>query len=208
MQSAYSLTMPESPEKRRRGDKRERTRAALIAATWAVIDEKGLSAASLEEIARRAGMTRGAIYSNFPSRADLLMAAAGVRGLAINRDFSEPGTLRQQLRRFAEGLIEVLPDARGTQRWHAEFMVHIAADPELRTRIAEGFGGLFDEMAAQFRRHHGDALAIDPHSLALAVQSMAMGFVYQAILSPTAVPARAVLEAYDALAAGAAPTET
>jgi AcrR family transcriptional regulator len=199
--------MPDSPEKLRRGDKRERTRAALIEATWAVIDEKGLSGASLEEIARRAGMTRGAIYSNFPSRADLLMAAAGVRGLKINRDFSAPGTLRQQLRRFAEGLIEVLPDARGTQRWHAEFMVHIAADPELRTRIAEGFGGLFDDMAEQFRRHHGDGLAIDPHSLALAVQSMAMGFVYQAILSPVAVPAKAVLEAYDALAAGAAPAE-
>jgi hypothetical protein len=30
-----------------------------------------------------------------------------------------------------------------------------------------------------------------------------MGFVYQAILSPEAVPASAVLEAYDALAAGA-----
>ncbi|HEY0436696.1 MAG TPA: helix-turn-helix domain-containing protein, partial [Phenylobacterium sp.] len=163
----------------RRGDKRERTRAALIEATWAVIDETGFSGASLEAIARRAGMTRGAIYSNFPSRADLLLAAAGVRGLKINRDFSGPGTLREQLRRFAEGLIEALPDARGTQRWHAEFMVHIAADPALRSHIAQGFGGLFDEMAAQFKAQHGEALSLDPHSLALAVQSMAMGFVYQ-----------------------------
>lgn len=203
MQTAYYAAMADLPDTRRRGDKRERTRAALIEATWAVIDEQGFSGASLEAIARRAGMTRGAIYSNFPSRADLLLAAAGVRGLKISRDFSGPGTLRQQLRRFAEGLIEALPSARGTQRWHAEFMVHIAADPALRTHIAEGFGGLFDDMAAQFKSHHGDALAIDPHSLALAVQSMAMGFVYQAILSPEAVPPNAVLEAYDALATGA-----
>jgi AcrR family transcriptional regulator len=195
--------MAESPEKPRRGDKRERTRAALIAAAWEIVDEKGFGAASLEEIARRAGMTRGAIYSNFPSRSDLMLAMAGSRGLKIDRDFSRPGTLKDQLRWFAEGLIETLPSARGTQRWHAEFMVHIAADPALRDHIAAGFAGLFDEMASQFRAQHGDTLAIDPHSLALAVQSLAMGFVYQAILSPEAVPPGAVLEAFEALAEGA-----
>ena len=195
--------MAESQERPRRGGKRERTRAALIAAAWAVVDEKGLAAASLEVIARRAGMTRGAIYSNFPSRSDLLLAMAGVRGLKIDRDFSRPGSLKEQLRWFAEGLVETLPDARGTQRWHAEFMVHIAADPALRNHIAVGFAGLFDQMAAQLRAQHGDTLTIDAHSLALAVQSLAMGFVYQCILSPEAVPTRAVLEAFDALAEGA-----
>ena len=159
--------------------------------------------AALEEIARRVGMTRGAIYSNFPSRSDLLLAVVSQRGLKIDRDFSGPGTLKEQLRRFAEGLIATLPDARGTQRWHAEFMVHIAADPTLRDHIAGGFAGLFDEMAGQFRTQHGDRLALDPHSLALAVQSLAMGFVYQRILSAEAVPVRAVLEAFDALAEGA-----
>ncbi|HEX4713095.1 helix-turn-helix domain-containing protein [Phenylobacterium sp.] len=195
--------MADSQEKPRRGDKRERTRAALISAAWAVVEEKGFAAASLEEIARRAGMTRGAIYSNFPSRSDLLLAMVGTRGLSINRDFSRPGTLKEQLRWFAEGLIETLPNAPGTQRWHAEFMVHIAADPALREHIAGGFANMFDEMAAQFRAQHGETLAIDAHSLALAVQSLAMGFVYQCILSPDAVPARAVIEAFDALATGA-----
>ena len=195
------MAEPSAPA--RRGDKRERTRAALIAAAWEVVEEKGFAAASLEEIARRVGMTRGAIYSNFPSRSDLLLAVVSQRGLKIDRDFSRPGTLKEQLRRFAEGLIATLPDARGTQRWHAEFMVHIAADPALRDHIAKGFAIGFDEMAGQFRAQHGDSLAIDAHSLALAIQSLAMGFVYQCILSPDAVPDRAVLEAFDALAEGA-----
>jgi AcrR family transcriptional regulator len=195
------MVQPQPP--RRRGDKRERTRAALVEAVWAIADEKGFAAVSLEAVARRAGMTRGAIYSNFASRAELLLAAAAARGLNISYDFSRPGTLRQQLRWFAEGLIAALPDARGTQRWHAELMVHVAADPALRAHIADVFAGGFDQMAAQFRAQHGDALAIAPLSLALAVQSMAMGFVYQAILSPEAVPPERVFEAYDALAAGA-----
>lgn len=195
------MARPSEPP--RRGDKRERTRAALIAATWTIVDEKGFAGASLEEIARRAGMTRGAIYSNFASRAELLLAVVSSRGLKIDRDFSRPGTLREQLRWFAEGLIATLPDARGTQRWHAEFMVHIAADPALREHIAAGFAAGFDQWAGQFRAQHGEALAIDAHSLALAVQALAMGFVYQAILSPEAVPASAILEAFDALAVGA-----
>jgi hypothetical protein len=82
-------------------------------------------------------------------------------------------------------------------------MVHIAADPGLRQRLAAGFAGLFDKMADQLRTRHGQTLAIEPHSLALAVQSLAMGFVYQCILSPEAVPASAVIDAFEALAEGA-----
>ena len=105
--------MPESPDPKRRGDKRERTTATLIEAFWAIVDESGFASATLRAVARRAGMTRGAIYSNFPSRADLLLAAVETRGLNLNRDFSRAGSLHEQLRWFAEGLIATLPSAPG-----------------------------------------------------------------------------------------------
>ncbi|THD81092.1 MAG: TetR/AcrR family transcriptional regulator [Phenylobacterium sp.] len=183
--------------------KRDRTKAALVEAFWSLVDEQGFAAASLEAVARRAGMSRGAIYSNFASRAELLLAAASARGLNINRDFSRPGTLAQQLAWFAEGLVAALPSAPGTQLWHAELLLHIATDPALKAHVAEGFAGLFEVMAGQLEAQHGGQLALPAHSLALAIQSMAMGFVYQAILSPQAVPPSAVFEAYAALAQGA-----
>ena len=58
-----------------KGGKRERTRAALVAAALAIVREKGFAAASLDEIAARAGMTKGAIHSNFAGKAVLLLAA-------------------------------------------------------------------------------------------------------------------------------------
>ena len=61
---------------RRKGNKRERTRAQLIEAASEVIGEKGFERTTLEEVARRVGMTRGAIYGNFASREDLLLAVA------------------------------------------------------------------------------------------------------------------------------------
>ena len=187
----------------RRGAKRCRTKATLIEAFWSIVDQDGFPAATLDAVARRAGMTRGAIYSNFASRADLLLAAASARGLKIDRDFSEPGTLDEQLRRFARGLAEALPNAPGTQRWHAELLLHIATQPALRAHVAAGFAALFQAMGAQLEEQHRDELTLPAGSLALAIQSLAMGLVYQAILSPDAVTEAAVLDAFAALAKGA-----
>ena len=195
------MATPDPP--RRPGTKRGRTKAALIEAFWAIADEQGFAAASLEAVARRAGMSRGAIYSNFSSRADLLMAAAAERGLKIDRDFSAPGTLAEQLRGFAEGLARALPNAPGTQRWHAELLLHVAMEPSLKAQVRQGFTALLQVMAAQLEAQHREELAIPAASLALAVQSLTMGLVYQAILSPDAVTETAVSEAFAALAKGA-----
>ena len=45
-----------------KGDKRERTRTALLEAARAVIREKGHERTTMEEVATRAGMTTGAIW--------------------------------------------------------------------------------------------------------------------------------------------------
>lgn len=51
------------------------TRDQLIAAAAAVFAEKGYDGAGVQEIARRAGFTTGAIYGRFTGKADLLLAA-------------------------------------------------------------------------------------------------------------------------------------
>jgi AcrR family transcriptional regulator len=54
-----------------REESREQTRRRLIAAAAAIIAKKGLAATSVEEIAAKAGFTRGAFYSNFSDKTDL-----------------------------------------------------------------------------------------------------------------------------------------
>jgi len=60
---------PLTPERRR-----QLTRDALVTAAADVFTHKGFHAASLDEIAEAAGFTRGAIYSNFGSKEELLFA--------------------------------------------------------------------------------------------------------------------------------------
>src|SRR2546421_5848491 len=57
------------PERRR-----ELTRNALVSSAGELFAERGFHAASLDEIAERAGFTRGAIYSNFENKEELFFA--------------------------------------------------------------------------------------------------------------------------------------
>ena len=121
--------------------------------------EKGFAAASLEEIARRAGMSRGAIYSNFADREALLTAAVTTQGMTLDRDFSRPLPLKQQLRRFADNLWTQLPTAAGTGQIVIDYQLYAMTQPELRESMARMYEQSFAVIAAQFEAQYGARLA-------------------------------------------------
>ena len=67
--------MSTAESKPKRGEKRALTRQKLLEATLAVMGEGGLHAVSLDAVAKRVGVTKGAIYDNFESK-DAMIAAA------------------------------------------------------------------------------------------------------------------------------------
>lgn len=193
--------MTDSP--RRRGNKRERTRQALIAAALQVIGERGFAGASLEAIARRAGVTRGSIYSNFEDRDALLVAAAISQGMTLDRDFSAEMPLGAQLRRFAENLLDQLPMASGGGGMVIEYQLYAMSQPKLREQLANTYQAMFQKMAGRLADQYEGQLAITAHTLALAVQALAMGLTWQFMLTPGEVRREDVIEAFEALAVGA-----
>ena len=73
------------------------TREKLLAAATAVFSERGYDGAGVHEIARRAGLTTGAIYANFRGKADLLFEAVGARSADELDGLLRPQPDRQQL---------------------------------------------------------------------------------------------------------------
>ncbi len=63
--------------------RRAHTRDRVMDAAIALFAEKGVLAASVEEICERAGFTRGAFYSNFQSRDELMIAVVERKGREI-----------------------------------------------------------------------------------------------------------------------------
>ena len=68
------MTQQQTPARPTREEKKARTRAQLIDAAATVFARRGYMAASLDEVAEEAGLTKGAVYSNFDSKEDLFEA--------------------------------------------------------------------------------------------------------------------------------------
>src|SRR3712207_8304727 len=91
----------------RREERKEETRRELVDSAVKVFAERGFQRASLEEIAREAGYTTGAIYWHFGGKDDLFLAA--FEAYAITRvgemaeiDASARGELPQRARALAD----------------------------------------------------------------------------------------------------------
>ncbi|WP_407317223.1 helix-turn-helix domain-containing protein [Isoptericola halotolerans] len=70
----------------RRAERQRQTRDALVQTARAVFARDGYHAARLDVIAREAGYSKGAVYSNFDSKADLFLAV-----IDVNLEIATPG---------------------------------------------------------------------------------------------------------------------
>jgi AcrR family transcriptional regulator len=184
------------------GGKRERTRAALVAAALEVAAAKGFAAASLDEIAAKAGMTKGAIYSNFSSKAELLMAAMGAKGLTLSSPRPKAATVREELNAMAADLVKTIRHAAGEQAFLAEFQLYALSDPEIRKGVALSYAESFTGTAKYLAQLKGAKAGIEPRSLAVALQAIAMGFLIQSFITPDEITDTVILETLKALGEG------
>jgi AcrR family transcriptional regulator len=192
----------DGPTPPRAGGKRERTRAALVNAALEIIAERGFAAASLDEIAARAGMTKGAIYSNFSGKAELLLAAMGAKGLTLASPRPAAETVGEELTAMARDLVATLAHAKGQESFLAEFQIHALSDAELRKGLAAAYADSFTGTADYLSRLKDRTAAMTPRELAVALQSIALGFVIQSFITPDEVTGEVVTATLDAFAKG------
>jgi len=193
-----------SPQRtRRHGGKRERTREALIAAALEIVEGTGFAAASLDAIAARAGMTKGAIYSNFVSKAELLLAAASARGLAMHPfDPWAAASFAEGLEVLAKELAATIRRAKGGAKFAAEFQVYALSDPELRVGLAAIYEQNFAAVAERLARYADLKPGVSARHLAVGLQSVGLGLMMQSFITPDDVTEAVILGTLKAFAEG------
>jgi AcrR family transcriptional regulator len=136
-----------------RTERSEQNRALLLDAARDVFLERGYQGATLEQIAERAGFTKGAVYSRFDGKADLFLALLGSRIDERARDNRElvAGLVGDEA---AAALIEHFSRIAGTDRdWGLlviEFRVHASRDERLNARYAALHERTIDELGELF----------------------------------------------------------
>jgi len=117
------------------GTKRVRTRARLIEAAAQVIGEKGYDRATLEEVAARAGMTRGAVYGNFRDKEELFLAVVESRWHPLAPKFVPGATLKQQMRALGEAAAEAAHARLNQAAAAAAFQLYALTNAHMRERM-------------------------------------------------------------------------
>ncbi len=184
-----------------KGDKRQRTRAAIVEAAGKVIAEKGWDRASLDEIAARAGMTRGAIHGNFASRDDLFLAVVDAHLKPVSADFRPGAPLRTQMRILG---LAVAAEARRRAPMAAAaaaFQLHLLTNPEARARAAGRQAAGYAAMAEGFARLlPASALPMPAERFVKVLDALITGLMYVSYQSPDLLSDQDFVSAFEALA--------
>lgn len=134
---------------------RENTRARLVEAASLVFAETGIEGSSVEAICERAGFTRGAFYSNFGSKDELLLALIQrlaeekVARISVRvRELHESGRVGLGPAEIVEQVRELAHDDRASLVLMHELRTQAMRDPEL-ARPYLALEDLVDERIAQ-----------------------------------------------------------
>jgi AcrR family transcriptional regulator len=126
------------------------TRARLVDAAAQVFSERGYDGAGVQEIARRAGLTTGAIYGRFAGKAELLREAIESRSTdELDELFNQhrfEGHVSDVIRVAGAHLVERCDEAAHTgNALLLEAFVAARRDPEIRIAVKD----LLEERAAR-----------------------------------------------------------
>lgn len=121
-----------------------RSRAAVLAATSALLFERGYSGVSVDEVARRSGVAKTTIYRHWPARTDLLRDACA--NIGTPQTAPDLGSLRADV----AALMSALAEALTTAPWTSVLPSIVDAgerDPdmaEMYRRLQQGYSAPFE----------------------------------------------------------------
>ena len=213
-----TASRPRTPTRLTRKEKQAETRRRLLDAAERVFLRRGLQGSSVEEIAAKAGFTRGAFYSNFKSKDELFVELLQDR---VYRQYAEmaeqaqeqPGTPRERLRWGIERVRDVQKDEGGKWlfRLWLECLTQAARDEDFRKLAATFWSGnraMLAEQVEQTFEEIGIPLPLPPEQIATAMIALAVGLAVQHLVDPDEAPLDDYIPLFDLLFGAMLETDT
>lgn len=179
-----------------RDEQKALTRRRLLDSAEAVFARSGFYGASVDELAREAGATTGALYSNFAGKEDLFLALFEERIATDVGDYSqivaEGATVEQQARGAADHWMEILRERPDYFPLLMEFWAYAIRESALRERLAERFAALRSASGRLFleaaERHGQPPHAEAGEFVGLLINALGNGLAFEKLVDPQAVP--------------------
>ena len=179
-----------------RAEKRSRTRAALLDAAAVLFTERGYRHVSVDEIAERAGLTKGAVYDHFADKESLFAEVCLSRSTNVDTDVlsDDSLTFEEQLRALWLAIAEeTLSDENSALTPLELEMTQLSMSSErARAWVAQAYAhnrratASLIERAAQ--RSEEALPPLPPEELATIIRATMHGLMQQRRADPDSVP--------------------
>jgi AcrR family transcriptional regulator len=150
-------------------DKAQETRTRLLEAAAQVFAAKGYERASVDDVARAAGFTKGAVYWNFTSKEELFLALVRERQTSMIGEFfsaaaaTEPDAYVSSL---ADVYKRQAPDPAEWRLW-MEFVLYATRRPRLARRVRKESAESYRLLVAELDQRLGKQTGTPPLSTAM-----------------------------------------
>jgi AcrR family transcriptional regulator len=185
---------------------RDETREALFEAAARVFERDGIGGASIEAIAAEAGFTRGAFYSNFKSKDELIFAMLEdhvERSIRRNMEILAQHTNLDDFIAALKAMDRTRQDPLGrSPLLHMEMILFVARAekrrPELAKRLRARRKLIADIVEATLKDNAGSDTrgnTLNPPWMASVVLALEDGFRLHRLIDPETTPADSFLRA-------------
>lgn len=181
---------------------RDDTRDKLFEAAARVFEEQGINAASIETIAAAAGFTRGAFYSNFASKDELIIAMledhveqSVRRCLDLLATHKDPADYIDALRNMDRSQQDPLGRA---PLLHMEMILFVARAEKRRPDLAKRLRArreMVTEIVETTARNSGRNVITNPAWTGAILLALEDGFRLHRLIDPETTPADSFLRA-------------
>ncbi|MGT2476578.1 TetR/AcrR family transcriptional regulator [Paraburkholderia terrae] len=176
-----------------REESRNQTRQRLCESAQIVFIKKGFTAASVDEIAKAAGYTRGAFYSNFRSKAELFLELLRRDHEAVHAGLQtlfEEGTTREEMEARVLGYYSNLNRDRKHFLLWTEAKLLATRDRCFRTYFNTFLHEKLEQLTAyirEFSTRAGTPLPMCAETLAIGLLGLLDGVRFYHMLDPQCV---------------------
>jgi AcrR family transcriptional regulator len=183
-----------------RVEQTERNRSLVLSAARRVFMERGYHGATLEQIAEEAGFSKGVVYSQFESKADLFLALLEKRideRAAENEQLVDGLAGESALAALFEHFVK---RSQATPEWGlllSEFRVHAARNPELGRRYAAAHARTVERLSKVLEAVYtraGEKPPFPPRQMAELVLAIGVGAELEQAANPDALQGRFVAD--------------
>jgi AcrR family transcriptional regulator len=175
-----------------RKEQQARTRAGLMSSASRIFCRRGLEKASVEEVAREAGYTKGAFYANFRSKEELFLAMMDEKFAAeidrLDEALRSGEDLDEQARHASEDFIRFASGDGEWPRLFFEFAGYAARNDQFREEFMARYRAMRERVTTLYQRRVAE-LGVEPpidavEKVAVMTFCMANGFLMEQLLEP------------------------